>query len=385
MSNNIPYVRQHADEHTAQLIAWYLGLSEETAGRMTDLNPGSNLRDVFEAVALKLEGLDNAVYTGLRAAIPAILYEWFGVGDGITTFVGFPLIPALPAQGVARFTRTTAPPPITIPLGTRLGMIAGDQSITYATMQTVTLLSGDTVDAPIQASIGGPAGSVQANGLRLLDGVAGIASATNPSALVGIPAETEEHRRRRFATYIRNLARCQCEGLEAGAMTAQVVQSGQVVEHVLEAASIEPPDKRGYVDLWIDNGSGTASPQLVTNTQQIIDGYIDPLGARVIGYKAAGIVVKVRPVAPTPVPVDVAVKLDPLVAFATAQPAVIVAINNYIIGLGIADDLIWTELTGVIAAVPGVIDHRLTQPTANVDATIGGRIIAGPVTVTQWL
>jgi hypothetical protein len=389
---NIPYSRQHADVHTSEMIAWYLGLSEETAGRLTDLNPGSNLRDIFEAIALKLEALDNTVYTGLRAAIPQILYEWFGVGDGITTFVGFPKLPALPGKGTARFLRAPTDDltqPVSIPAGTRLVSVTETDlptGITYATDLAGTIVPlALTADILITASAIGPAGSVAANRLRLLDGVTNVAGATNPTAIIGVPEETDEHRRQRFMVYIRNLARCQCEGLEAGAMTAQVVTSGQVVEHVLEACAMEPPNTRGLVDLFIDNGNGSATPQLVSNTQQIIDGYFDPFGARVIGYKAAGIVVRVKPVTPTAVPVTVAVQIDPLLKFADVKPAVETAITDYIYGLGIGNDLVWTELTGVIATVPGVIDHAMTTPRGNVAAAIGGRIIPGLLTVTQLL
>jgi len=382
---NVPYVREHADQHTAELIAWYLGLSEDTAGRLTDLNPGSNLRDIFETVAITLEGLDNQVYTGLRAAIPEILYAWFGVGDGVTTFVGFPALPALPAKGFVTFTRNpNTPAPVSIPAGTRLGPIANTQAttLTFATDLPATI-TADTVDVMVTASAAGTASSVQAGGLRLLDAVTGVLSATNGAAMAGIAAESDEQRRQRFMVYIRNLARCQCEGLEAGAETAQVVNGGVVVEHVLAARAVEPPDTRGLVDLFIDNGNGTASPALITNTQQIIDGYIDPAGARVIGYKAAGIVVNVKAVTPTVQPVTVAVELDTLFRFADVQPAIQTAITSYFATLAIAADLVWTELNAVIATVPGVIDNRLTVPAANVSGTYGGRIILGPVTITQ--
>jgi len=385
---NVPYSRQHADEHTAELIGWYLGLSETTAGRMTDLNPGSNLRDIFEAVAIKLEGLDTAVFTGLRAAIPMILFEWFGVGDGVNTFVGFPALPALPARGIARFVRagTDTLPAITIPAGTRLAppVLSGQATLIYATDEDATLLPLETtVDVVITANIAGPASSIGAGNLYLVDTITGIASATNPTSLVGVPPETEEQRRQRFMVYVRNLARCQLEGLEAGAMTGQVVQDGRIVEHVLEACAIEPPDKRGLVDLFIDNGNGSATPELVTNVQQIIDGYVDDQGARIIGYKAAGIVVRVKPVTPTAIPVTVAVTIDPLLPFPDVQVGVMEAIGRYIYGLGIGNDLIWTELTAAIATAPGVLDHTLASPAGNVDAGVGGRIIPGVVTVTR--
>jgi uncharacterized phage protein gp47/JayE len=96
-------------------------------------------------------------------------------------------------------------------------------------------------------------------------------------------------------------------------------------------------------------------------------------------------VVKVHPVVPTAIPVTVAVRIDPLFRFPDVQPAVLASITLYITGLGIGDDLVWTELTGAIATTPGVIDHQLATPTANIPAGIGGHLIAGPITVTQWI
>jgi uncharacterized phage protein gp47/JayE len=121
----------------------------------------------------------------------------------------------------------------------------------------------------------------------------------------------------------------------------------------------------------------------VTNVQQIIDGYVDLNGNRVIGYKAAGIVVKVQAVAPMPVDVTVAVNADVILPWASVQAGVSTAIANYLYGLGIGNDLIWTELTAAIATAPGVLDHHLATPTGNVSAAIGGRVIPGVVTITQ--
>ena len=383
---NVPFTREHATEHVDAMIAWFLGLSGDTAGRVTDFNSGSNIRTLLESIGLRLEHLDTKVYQGMRALIPLVLYEWLGDGDGgLTTSVGFPALPALAATGTGRFQRDPSfTDPVEIPAGTRLVAPRTGSAVpmTYPLLAPI-IVNADTGDGIIQATTPGLGGSSVANTLTLLDAVDGIIGATNPTALVGRAAETSEARRLRFAAYIRNLARSQFGGLEVGALTTYLLAGGQVTERVVYARAVSVVDKRGIVDVFIDNGGGTASAALALETQRILDGYLDTFGTRVAGYKAAGVVVRVKPVVPQVVPVTVEVKLDPSFRFADVQAPVVTAVTDYIMGLGVFSDLVWTELTGVVSGVPGVVDHRLVTPTANVSATLGARIVAGAVAVSE--
>lgn len=380
---NVPFERERASAHTDAMIAWFLGLSADTAGRVTDLNIGSNIRTLLETVAIRLEHLDAKAFAAMRALIPAVLYEWLGEGDGATTSVGFPALPALPASGVARFTLDPEVLSVMVPAGTRLvaPRVGAALPVTYATTADATLV-GSATDIVIQASVAGRASDAMANTLVLLDPVEGIVSATNPTALRGRAAETAEERRLRFVAYLRSLARCQLDGLEVGAATAKLLSAGAVVERVLVARALPAVDARGVVDVFIDNGGGAASADLVAETQRVLDGYLDGTGVRVPGYKAAGILVRVYGVTPQAVPVTVQVRIDPAYRWSDVQAAVQTAVTDYLDGLGVFVDLVWTELTGVIATVPGVVDHQLVTPTANVEAQRGGRLLAGTVTVT---
>lgn len=383
---NVPFTRERAAEHVNAMIAWFLGVSGDTAGRVTDFNVGSNIRTLLEVVAMRLEVFDQKVYAGMRRLIPTVLYEWFGEGDGITSTVGFPLLPARAATGIARFTTALGATNVTIPANTRLVGPQVQAPVTYRTLAPVTVaFGGGTVDAPIVADRAGARSSAPANTCTLLDPVTGVTSATNPAALIGADQETEEARRLRFVDYIRNLARAQFGGIEVGARTATVLGSaGEVVEQVVSARAVTVADRLGRLSVYIDNGGGTASAALVARCQAIVDGYLDAFGVRVHGYVAAGIVATVRPVTPQPVAVTVQVRVQPPYLFPDVQAAVAAAVSDYLVSLGVFADLIQSELRAVVAMTPGVADHRMTSPdAAKVSALTGGRILPGTITVTE--
>lgn len=386
---NTPFLRQHAADHAADMIARFLGLSLDTAGRMTDLNEGSNIRSFFEAVALRFEYLDNKVFGALARAIPSVLYEFFGEGDGVSTFTGFPLLPALPATGVARFTLEAGyPSEVEIPFGFRLAVPSAGVSIPEKIYTVLEPLTIDPVigygETTVMAAVAGKAGNVAAGTMQLKDTAVGVATATNLTALVnGADQETEEGRRQRFAKYIANLARAQLAGLEVGACQAQVVVAGVVTERVLFARALNVPTKRGLVYIYIDNGGATASDDLVTAAQDIIDGGFDEDGNRVPGYAAAGIEAVVIAVEPLVVPVTVTITPSLGYVFADLEPLVEDAIGTLLLNLGYRDDL---EVAGIVAAamnVKGVEDVVVSAPTANVSVAEGERILPGTVTVNE--
>jgi uncharacterized phage protein gp47/JayE len=382
-----PFTRETAADYAAGMIAWFLGLSPDTAGRVTDFNPGSNVRTLIEAVGIRLEHLDAKAWLALERAIPQVLFDFFGEGDGLTTTVGFPKRPALPASGVVRFLRGTGVSgDITIPSGTQLQVPAAGATPArrYVTTLPATLLAaGSFVDTMAAAVQGGAAGNVAANTLVLLEAITGVSSATNPSGwLNGSDAETDEARRQRFTRYLRNLARAQEGGLEVGALTATVLSAGQVVERVLAARAVTDPDQRGLVRVYVDNGSGTASAALVTAAQALIDGGRATDGARVPGYKAAGVVVEVAAVTPQIVPVAATIALDDGFDRTIVQPTVVTAIEGYLAALGVFADLILADLIATITLVRGVRDVAVRAPATNVRATTGARIVPGTITVT---
>ncbi len=383
---NVPFTREHAAVHTAAMIAAFLGGSIDTAGRVTDFNAGSVARTLLEAIALRFEALDSATYLALQRAIPTILFEYFGEGDGLTTTVGFPALPALPATGVARFTRVTdGTGAIDIPVGTRLTVPggSGQPAKVYTVTVPVTLPDGvPIVETLITAQRFGVVGNTPAQTMVLTDAITGIATATNPGALLnGAEAETDEARRQRFTAYLRHLPRAQLGGLEVGASQARVLTDGHVTEQVRFARAVPVPEKRGLVDVYVDNGGGAASPALVAAAQVILDGQRLPDGTRVPGYKAAGEDVVCRAVVPQLVPVSARLRLEAGVLFTDIAASVQDAINAYLFGIGVFEDLILADLISVVVTVRGVADVVVLAPLANVVAAQGARVLPGPITL----
>ncbi len=393
---NVPFIRESAVEYRNAIIAAYLGLSVDTAGRITDLNDGGVGKTFIEAIATAFERLDVKVFLADKRAIPIVLYEAFGDGDGVTTFVGFPLLPAIASSGIVRFQRQDGiTGAIDIPLGTELQVdaVGSQPAKVYATIVPVTLAAADVfVETLAQATVTGTVGNTPANTMRLKSSttlsssLAGLESATNPQAfLSGAEAETEEGRFQRWRVFIRNLARAQEGGLELGALQATVSSGGAVSERALFARAVPVPDKRGLVDVFLDNGGGSASPDLVTAAQSLLDGGFATDGTRVAGYKAAGIVANVRAVVPQVVDVTCAIRLARGYAFGAVAPAVVTAIEAYLFGLGVFADLVLADLICAIVDVRGVADVVIAAPTANVSAGRGARIVAGAITVTELI
>ena len=391
---NVPFLRTTAREYASQAIAWFLGLSQATAGRLTDMNAGSNIRSVLETWAIQIEQLDTKAFVALERAMPTVLYEFLGEGDGVTTSVGFPALPALPAGGPVRFTRPVGVTgAIEIPLGSQLYVPSTTTTPerVYLTLAPVTIAASETtVETLAQAVVPGTGGNVPANLLRFKDfgpspeTLAGTVEGTNPAAFYsGRAAETDEQRRVRFAAYFRNLARCQHPGIEVGARRAQILAAGAVTERVVAARSLNVPDKRGLVDCFLDNGTGGASPALVAAAQMLIDGSTAPDGTPIHGYKAAGIVVRAKAVVPQIVDVALTLAVDPGFVFSDVAAAVQAAVGAYLFNLGVFQDLVRSELVHVIQGIQGVHDVTIVTPAANVSTLFGARILPGAITVTS--
>lgn len=383
----IPFDRESADQHRAAMTARFLATSPDTAGRLTDLNVGSNVRITFDALGVRLEHLDAKAWLGLARAIPQALFDVFGDGDGITTSIGFPLRPAVPASGPVRLFRdpNVTPADLIIPAGTRLqvppaGTTPARAAVTLA--PAFLAAAAASVDTLALAALPGTTGNAPANAYVLVDTLVGVASGANPVAWVnGSPLETDEARRVRFVQWFTNLARAQAAGLEAGAMRAQIVVGGVVTELVTFARAITVPEQRGLVRIYLDNGGGTASSALVAAAQAIIDGSRLPDGTRVPGYKALGIEADVFAVTSQAVDVGAAIVVTAGFDGPTVQAAAVAALTGYVADLG-QGDFIVADVIATLAGVRGVRDVLAVTPSTNVLASLGVRLMPGTITVT---
>lgn len=387
---NIPFTRERAIIHAQAMIARDLALSIATAGRITDFNDGSNAKDFYLAIGGRFEHLDNKIQGALKRAIPTMVYEFFGFGDGIITDVGFPLLPAMPAAGLVRFSRTVGTVnDIDIPLGflVRVAAVGSVAEKVYQVSVPLAIPSGQNFgETSVTALASGRIGNTPAQTVRLKDTLSGVASATNPGAFGnGSEIETDEARRIRFNKFIRNLARAQEPGLEVGATLTALIVAGLVTEQVFFARATNVEGKRGLVDLFVDNGGATATEPLLDAVRATINGGYTPSAVRIHGYKAAGVVVRVKAVTQKIVPVTLAIKVSPGFRYSAVAPEVVEAVSAYLFDLGVFQDLIQSVLACTAQSVRGVADVEIATPLDNITTAAGDRILPGVVAISQML
>jgi uncharacterized phage protein gp47/JayE len=363
------------------IAAGMINRAKVTTTRITDFNIGAAFRTLLEAVAIEIDQLYQQFFNGIKEAIPVSVYNSFD----------FSLLPAIPASGTATVTIAIQATDTLIAAGTVCTPVSGGL-YAYTTVQDVTILAGaTTASVRTTANVGGAATNLP-NGTQftLNPTPAGFVSATNGASWInGTDLETEDQRKIRFNQFIQALARGTIAALEYGAKTVTVLDAnGVIIEQVRLAVVIEPwltddTQPIGLVNLFIHNGVGSTSSQLIANTNQVIYGYYDTNGNAVPGWKAAG--VKVVVAAATEVDQNITAVLTPLAGYdgPTLNTAATGAISNYILALPIGATLLFAELIYLVMSIPGVDNFVMTVPSADVTVTASQKIMPGTFAITN--
>lgn len=369
---------KHFEQITASMINWMASMQ----AIITDFNVGSATRTLLEATAMELEELYYRIFSGIQASIPEEVFQAFD----------FPPISASPSTVTLTFGRTAADAAndYLIPAGT---LVATADGVSFQTVNDATLLKTTTsISTSAVAVNSGISGNVAAGSITVLkSAVVGIQTVTNSAASTGgVDQESLSSQQVRFSQYVSALARSPVNGIIAGAMSSKLVDliTGQVTERVAFASLIEPylidsSKPAGICDLYIDNGGGAASNALVTQTQQIIDGYIDPIQGPVMGYRAAGVTINVSAVTPISQAVVATVTPDTGFTFSALQSSVQAAVGSFFNALTIGQTMRWSQLLAAIMAVPGVQSSTITVPAGDVTCQASQRIRLGTITITQ--
>ena len=361
-------------------VASMVNLMRATQDQITDYNVGSVARTLIEAPAIEIDELYQMMFRGLLEAIPVSVYNSFS----------FDPLPAIGASGMVRFTVSpVSGTDIAIPAGTVVTAPGG--AYRYLTGLDTHIAAGNsTVDVIAYCASTGAATNTAATTLTTMAAPIANVTATNPNAFSnGSDLETEEERKTRFRDYISTLSRGTVAALLYGASTAYLANAdGLVVERVNAVDLVEPYliDPVTYptalVWLYIHNGSGSTSSDLVDRTQVVIDGYTDVDGKPIPGWKAAGVKVEVS--AATEVPVDVTATATILSAYdpVITKAAAAAAVSAYLGDLGIGKTAVLAEIISLIMDIPGVYNCVVTDPVADVTAASGHKVMAGTVAVT---
>jgi phage-related baseplate assembly protein len=361
------------------IVASMVNYMRGSQTKITDFRVGSAARTMLEAPAVEIEELYKQMFNGIISAIPVALYQSFNFSLlGPATAYNYVTV-TIPVQ-------TSATP---IAAGASFG-IPGI-SVTYTSQSAFSIPAGQTsVDVLVFASTTGSAGNCGAGEITsILSGV-GVtgATVTNAAAFTnGYDQETDAQRQTRFQAFISSLSRGVVGALEYAATTAALTDAnGNITERVefaevIEPYELDPTYLPGYIYLFIHNGTGSTSSQLLALATQIILGYYNGAMA-VAGYKAAGVIVNVLTGTDTPVNVTAQLSVVDESQRATIVAAVSAAIASYLQLLPCGQTVTRAGLYATIMAVSGVTNVVLSLPAADVPMTFSQKPLPGTIAVS---
>jgi uncharacterized phage protein gp47/JayE len=148
-----------------------------------DTSVGSTARKILDTVASQIA--DASVDTHLLT-YQYDIYSHTGADlDAFVQLFGMSRFPATQATGTVTFTRLTTTDVVSAPVNTQV--CTQDGSVVAQTLTPAIFNVGvSVVTVPVQATVAGPSGNVQANALnQMLTPVAEVSSSTNLAALTG--------------------------------------------------------------------------------------------------------------------------------------------------------------------------------------------------------
>jgi phage-related baseplate assembly protein len=148
---------------------------------------------------------------------------------------------------------------------------------------------------------------------------------------------------------------------------------------VVDANVIE---SSGTVDVYIWNGTGSTSSDLVDLCQTILDGFVNEDGVFVQGYRCAGVITNVSAASEITQNIAATLTIEDGFDSTTVKQNVEDAVNDYFDSLGVGDDILYTQLITVAQNEDGVVDVNYTTPPTDVTINFDEVAVIGTVTLT---
>lgn len=337
---------------TAESTATGLAFMAAASGVVTDYNQGSQVRTLFESMS---EVIEEQGIIGQALAYQAIIY-------GAYQAFGITPLAATSATGIVSFstgiglTPPVAPQNIVISAGTIVQTVGG---VRYQTIADCTIpTGGTTVTVGIIAVLAGSAGNTSIGSVSVITSTqAYYLVVTNTGAISnGSDAETPAQTFARFTAKVMSLGEASPISIANACIGVQYM-----AETVKYANCYEPwvtseadPLPIGY-QVYIDNGSGTASPQLI---QAVLTVLMGNLSEALSGYHPAGVPFTVNAGTPVDCSVVITATLTDTSLSASLGAAINTSLTNYFNGLGFAQT---AEEVQVIAAVANVLSGYISS------------------------
>lgn len=358
------------------IVSGMLNHVRGTAPSLTDFNVGAVNRVLLEAPAAEIDEAYQQFFNGARAAIPVATYQSFN----------FDRLPAAPTTGVLHVVVASSAVDVTIPA--RQVFTTPGSSLKYVSQVDQTIIAGAaTADVSVVASAPGSLGNLPAaQSFTPSPNIANFVSATNVLLLNdGRDLESDAERKQRFTSYVQTLQRATDAALIYGARTCALFNTAGVeVERVRAVGLIEPyladnTQPIAWVQLYVHNGVGSTSSDLVALVDKVEHGYTDPAtGAKVPGWKASG--VKVDVAAATEVPTNLVGAITAAPGFVAADLAVAAqgAAQALLLALDCGATLQLQALVLAVSAIDGVANFVIQACGSTVWATSASSLITTP-------
>jgi hypothetical protein len=331
-----------------------------STSEVTNMNVGTLIRSLIDADAAISAVQEQQIEDQVTSAVNNVLLQALGQTPVDATGSVYLLQLSLSSSATTSYT-FAAGTAVTIP----------NSSLQWVTSQSVTVAPNSSTDVTATCTTVGIITNVPANIITQFVSPIANATVTNPSAqpiVAGQDAGTSVQLQAQIANAISELQAGIDESIESTALKASVADSsGNPVEVVAKAKfynALTPAE--GYC--YVDNGVSTASTTLLSNTLDLIDGYIDTNGNVIEGVSPAGSIIYVVDAPQTSVTVSVAVLPAYGYTLSAIQTGVQYAIQQFFAQLDLASTVSLQQLAYAILAVPGVSDTQIISPTTPLPA-----------------
>lgn len=357
------------------------------SGVLTDYNKGSQIRTLSEAQGMigEMQGI-----IAQAEAFQAIVYSGFAA-FGITQN------PATAAVGQATFATSFASnAPVTnqsvlIPLGTILQTTSGTQ---FVTSQNAVLPAGSTsINVPIVAVQTGTNGNVAAGAINnIISGLPYplVVSNTYPTS-GGAAAETPQALLARFTAAIAAINGATPVAIANAVIGINDASSGETVKFstvyepwIAQMTAGDSTLTPGY-DVYVDNGSGSASQGLLNAVTTLLNGSYPNLP----GNRPAGVPYTVNAV--VPVPATVIVDGTPInsnsasILTTTVQQAMTSLFNTLLFGASLTsaqvNAAVANAVGGGVSGLTVTLENSSGTAVTSLSATAIERIILQTLTI----
>lgn len=177
---------------------------------------------------------------------------------------------AVKARGNLQFSRPGTAGTITIPAGTKAKTVGGKIFTTTAIGSIANLASTSGLIPAIADESGADSNAASATIIKLVTKPTGVTGVTNPAAFrYGLDKEGDDSFRNRLKLFLNALAKSTVDALEYYVLGAQDSTGATI----LFSRAIEDLANRGYVTLYIDDGTGSAESSAVEAGTDLIAVY----------------------------------------------------------------------------------------------------------------